>query len=97
VQGTPALDAARGTNVVHWNRHATLRRAAAELLRVLDHVSGPGDPDMQPALGDSPPLSTDGVTASRNDGRTGRAARQGAKIFSRSFAEAPAAAPACTY
>ena len=97
MQGTPALDAARGTNVVHWNRHATLRRAAAELLRVLDHVSGPGDPDMQPALGDSPPLSTGGVTASRNDGRTGRAARQGGKDSSKIFCRGSCRAPACTY
>jgi hypothetical protein len=52
VQGTPALDAARGTNVVHSNRQAAVRRAAAALLRVLNHVSGPDDPDTQLALGD---------------------------------------------
>ncbi len=47
MQGTPALDAARGTNVVHSNRQVAVRRAAAALLRALDHVSGPDDPETQ--------------------------------------------------
>jgi hypothetical protein len=45
--GTPAWDVVRNTNVRHWNRQATLRRAVAELLRALDHMSGPDDPETQ--------------------------------------------------
>ena len=50
--GTPAWDAVRNTNVRQSNRQATLRRAAAELLRVLDHVSGPDDPETRETLRD---------------------------------------------
>jgi hypothetical protein len=50
--GTPAWDVVRNTNVRHWNRQATLRRAAAELLRALDHMSGPDDPETRVALCD---------------------------------------------
>ena len=52
MQGTPAWDAVRNTNVRQSNRQVAVRRAAAELLRVLNHVSGPDDPDTQLALRD---------------------------------------------
>jgi hypothetical protein len=38
--GTPAWDAVRATNVIQSNRQVAGRRAAAELLRALDHVPG---------------------------------------------------------
>ena len=50
--GTPAWDAVRNTDVRQSNRQATLRRAAAELLRALDHMSGPDDPETRVALCD---------------------------------------------
>ena len=45
--GTPAWDVVRNTDVRQSNRQATLRRAAAELLRAPDHMSGPDDPETQ--------------------------------------------------
>ena len=50
MQGTPAWDAVRNTNVRQSNRQVAVRRAAAELLRVLNHVSGPDDPETRVAL-----------------------------------------------
>ena len=46
-KGTPTLDAVRNTNVIHANRQVAVRRAAAALLRALDHMSGPDDPETQ--------------------------------------------------
>ena len=50
--GTPAWDAVRNTDVRQSNRQVAVRRAAAELLRLLDHVPGPDDPGTQLALRD---------------------------------------------
>lgn len=52
MQGTPAWDAVRSTDVRHANRQIAVRRAAPVLLRALDHVSGPDDPETQLALRD---------------------------------------------
>jgi len=81
-KGTPALDAVRITNVIHANRQVALRRAAAALLRALDHMSGPDDPETQLPRAMLPPRSARGVTAGRRNDGTGGQCGKG-KDFSR--------------